>query len=67
MTSRCRKYCIEAIRLSEELIRLAHEANAGCDQDASLVLFGIVLDTGSRIRLEAKKRLREIEAEESHK
>lgn len=67
MTSKCRKYCLKAIRLSEKLIRLAEDANAGCDQDASLVLFGIILDTGSRIRREAEKRLREIEAEESHK
>ncbi len=67
MTIKCRKYCLEAIRLSEKLIQLAHDANAGCDQNASLVLFGIILDTGSRIRLEAQKRLREIEAEASHK
>lgn len=65
MTSKCRKYCLEAIHLSERLIQLAHDAEAGCDQDASLVLFGLILDTGSRIRLEAEKRLREIEVEES--
>ena len=58
MTSSCRKYCLEAIQLSEKLIQLAQDGNAGCDHDACLVLFGIVLDTGSRIRLEAEKRLK---------
>jgi hypothetical protein len=67
LTTKCRKYCLEAIRLSEKLIRLAQDANAGCDQDASLVLFGIILDAGSKIRLEAEKRLKEIVLEESHK
>lgn len=67
LTTKCRKFCLEAIRLSEKLIRLARDANAGCDQDASLVLFGIILDTGSKIRLEAEKRLKEIELEESLK
>jgi hypothetical protein len=63
MASNCQKYCLEAIRLSKMLIQLAHDANANCDQDASLVLFGIILDAGSRIHLAAEKRLREIEAE----
>jgi hypothetical protein len=54
--------------LSKELVRLAQDAYAaGCDQDASLVFFGIVFDTGSKIRLEAEKRLKEIEVEESLK
>jgi hypothetical protein len=68
LSTQCRKYCLEAIRLSKELVRLAQDAYAaGCDQDASLVFFGIVFDTGSKIRLEAEKRLKEIEVEESLK
>ena len=62
MTASCRKYCLEAIVLSNALIRLAHDGNAGCDNDACLVLFGIILDTGARIGREAQKRLKEIDA-----
>jgi hypothetical protein len=68
LSTQCRKYCLEAIRLSEDLVRLARDAYAaGCDQDANLVFFGIIFDTGSKIRLEAEKRLKEIEVEESPK
>ena len=62
MTSACRKYCLEAIQLSETLIQLASDGNAGCDDDRCLVLFGIILDSASRIRLEAYKRLKKLEA-----
>ena len=64
MTRFCRDYCLEAIRLSDTLIRLADEGNAGCDHDACLVLFGIILDSGSRVRREAEKRLKEIDGRE---
>ena len=64
MRSACRKYCLDAIQLSESLIRLADAGNAGCDHDACLVLFGIILDSGSRVRREAEKRLTEIDAGE---
>ena len=62
MTISCRNYCLEAIKLSEILIRMADEGNAGCDHDACLVFYGILLDSGSRIRREAEKRLQEINA-----
>ena len=64
MPSECRKHCLEAIQLSEKLIQLAHDGNAGCDEDPCLVFFGIILDTGSRIRREAEKRLKQIETAE---
>ncbi len=64
MTSACRKYCLEAIQLAKLLVRLADAGNAGCDHDACLVLFGIILDSGSRIRRQAEKRLEEIGAKE---
>ena len=63
MTSACRKYCLEAIQLSEKLIQLAHDGNAGCDDDRCLVLFGIILDSASRIHLESEKRLKILTAE----
>ncbi len=63
MTSACREYCLEAIQLSEKLIQLAHKANVGCDEDRCLVLFGIILDSASKIRLEAEKRLQTLKAE----
>jgi hypothetical protein len=65
LTTKCRKFCLEAVRLSEKLIQLARDGNASCDQDANLMLFGLILDAGSIIRLEAEKRLKEIEVEES--
>ena len=39
MTSACRKYCLEAIQLSETLLQLADDGNADCDDDRCLVLF----------------------------
>jgi hypothetical protein len=63
MISACRKYCLEAIQLSETLIRLAHDGNSACNDDRCLVLFGIILDSASRIRLESEKRLKTLKAE----
>ena len=63
MTSACRKYCLEAIQHSETLIQLAHDGNSACDDDRCLLLFGIILDSASRIRLESKKRLKTLKAE----
>jgi len=62
MTPACRKYCLKAIQLSETLIQLAHDGSAGCHDDRSLVLFGIILDSACRIRLETEKRLKTLEA-----
>jgi len=63
MTSACRQYCLEAIQHSEKLIQLAHDGNAACDDDRCLVLFGIILDSASRIKTEAKKRLKTLKAQ----
>jgi hypothetical protein len=63
MESACRKYCLEAIQLSEELLKLAQDAHSDCDDDRCLVFFGIILDSASRIRLEAAKRLKKLEVE----
>lgn len=57
MTSACWKYFLEAIELSEKLIKLANDAQSDCDDDRCLVLFGIILDSASKIHLEAEKRL----------
>ena len=64
MTSSCRKYCLEAIQLSERFLQLTHDGHADCDDDRCQVLFGIILDAASKIRLEAEKRLKKIEVEE---
>jgi hypothetical protein len=64
MLSACRKYCLEAIQLADMLIQLARNGNESCEHDSCLVLFGIILDTGSRIRREAEKRLGEIDGVE---
>jgi hypothetical protein len=64
MPSACRKYCLEAIHLADMLIKLARKGNDSCEHDSCLVLFGIILDTGSRIRREAEKRLGEIDGGE---
>ena len=62
MTSACRKYFLETVQLSEKLIKLANDAQSDCDDDRCLVLFGIILDSASKIRLEAEKRLKTLEA-----
>ena len=63
MTSACRKYFIEAIQLSEKLLQLADDGQGGCDDDQCLVLFGIILDSASKIRLEAERRLKILDSE----
>jgi hypothetical protein len=62
MRSACRKYCLEAIELSEKLIKLSQDSQSDCDDDRSLVLFGIILDSASKIHQEAEKRLNKLEA-----
>ena len=63
MTPVCRKYFLEAIQLSDKFIKLANDAQSDCDDDRCLVLFGIILDSASKIRLEAEIRLKILEAE----
>ena len=61
MTSACRKYCLEAIQLSEKFLQLANDGHADCDDDRCMVLFGIILDSASKIRREAENRLQKLE------
>jgi len=63
MTPVCRKYFLEAIQLSEKLIQLGNDAQCDCNDDRCLVLFGIILDSASKIRLEANIRLKILESE----
>jgi hypothetical protein len=63
MTSSCRKYCIETIQLSEKLLQLTHDGHADCDDDRCLLLFGIILDSASKIHLAAEKRLKNLKAD----
>ena len=66
MRSACRKFCLEAIELSEKLIKLSQSAQIECDDTKSLVFFGIVLDSASKIRLKAKKRIDELKRRKGH-
>ena len=61
MTSACREYCLEAIQLSEKFLQLANDGHADCDDDRCMVLFGIILDSASKIRREAENRLESLE------
>jgi hypothetical protein len=61
MKSTCRKYFLEAVELSEKLLKLSQNGQIVCDDNKSLVFFGIVLDSASKIQLEAKKRIDELE------
>ena len=63
MKSTCRKYCLEAVHISEKLLQLTHDGHADCDDDRCLLLFGIILDAASKIRLEATERLKTLEAD----
>jgi hypothetical protein len=60
MKSACRKYILEINNLSEKLIKLSQSGQIVCDDTNCLVFFGIVLDSASKIQLEAKKRLDEL-------
>ena len=62
MTSECRKYCLETIELSEKLIKFSQNAHYDCDDDNCLLLSSIILDSVSKIRLEAEKRLNKLKA-----
>jgi hypothetical protein len=66
MTSACRKFCLETVQLSEKLLQLTHDGHADCEDDRCLLLLGIILDSASKIRLEAEIRLK-ILAEEGSK
>lgn len=67
MNSACRKYCLETIQFSEKLINLANNAYSDCDDDHCLVLFGIILDSASKMRIETEKRLKHLEKAKDHK
>ena len=60
MISACHKRCLETVQLSDKLIDVAKNAYEDCDDDDCLVLFGIVLDSVSRLRQETQKRLEEM-------
>ena len=61
MNSACRKYCLETMQFSEKLINISKDAYSDCDDDHCLVLFGIILDSASKMRLETVKRLKYLE------
>ena len=63
MNLTCQQYCLEVIDLSEKLIKLAHKSHLECDEDRCMVLSGIVLDSASRVRTEAEKRLKNLKGE----
>jgi hypothetical protein len=62
----CQKCCSEILELSEKLIKLSQSGQIVCDDTSCLVFFGIVLDSASKMRLEAKKRLDEIKRPKGH-
>ena len=66
MRPECQKYFLEAIALSEKFIQLADKAQCDCNDDRCMVLFGIILDSASKIHLEAEIRLKTL-AEEGSK
>ena len=63
MASPCQKYCLEAIELSEKLIKLSQDTHYDCGDDYCLVLSGIILDSASKIHFEAEKRLKKLKAQ----
>jgi len=51
---------------SDKLINIAKNAYSDCDDDHCLVLFGIILDSASKMRRETEKRLKELEKRKSY-
>ena len=66
MISACRRHCLETVQLSEKLINIAKNAYSDCDDDQCLVLFGIVLDSVSKVHLATVKRIEEMEKGKAH-
>ena len=62
MSSECRKYCLEAIELSEKLTYFSQNTHYDCDDDNCLLLSDIILDSVYKIRLGAEKRRNKLEA-----
>ena len=60
MRSACQKRCQKTVQLSDKLIAVAQNAYKDCDDDQCLVLFGTVLDSVSKLRLETEIRLEEM-------
>jgi hypothetical protein len=54
------------MQCSEKLINIAKGAYSDCDDDNCLVLFGIILDSASKMRLETEKRLKYLEKRKDH-
>jgi hypothetical protein len=52
---------LETVQLSQQLIDIAKNAYSDCDDDKCLVLFGIVLDSVTKVHLETTKRIDEME------
>ena len=63
MEPACRKYLLDTMKLSDQLIKLTNEAQSECNDDRCMVLFGIILDSAFKIRLEAEIRLEIMETE----
>ena len=61
MNPACRKCCLETMQFAEKLINISIDAYSDCDDDHCLVLFGIILDSASKMRLETVKRLEYLE------
>ena len=51
----------DALALSNQLIDLTLEGEAEVEDDACLVLFGIIFDSASKIRGESEKFLRKLD------
>ena len=61
MSNECKKYFEKANELSDQLIKLVADGSEKCDDDKCAVLYGIILDSGYKLRMEIQKRLEELE------
>ncbi len=61
MSNECKKNFEKANELSDQLIKLATDGYEKCDDDKCAVLYGIILDSGYKLRMEIQKRLEELE------
>jgi len=53
------------LEVSQKLMAISNEAEAGCEHDGCLVLFGIIRDCAYKIRMATEKQLKELGGEES--
>ena len=55
MTNECDRYLEKTLDITDEMIRLADQAEAACSDNRCAVVYGILRDSAYRVRNEAQR------------